>query len=149
MFSVTYLPNDSFKIDVLDEEWEFIEYASKKVVNLNDFDRARMTDIDGVYAFGENIKSEFFDFRLVPNTKTGKVAKTGDRFRFIFRNPSEMVTNYMNGLVIGFGRGLQRNRWLSWIGARKGPDLFNEYGKAFLQYDLEVENRISKSTLNS
>ena len=56
MFNVTYLPNDSFKIEVLDEGKEFIEYTTKEVVNLNDFDQSGMKDIAGVYAFGQNIK---------------------------------------------------------------------------------------------
>ncbi len=32
-------------IEILEKQLEFIEYATKKQVNLNDFDQSRMTNI--------------------------------------------------------------------------------------------------------
>ena len=75
--------------------------------------------------------------------------KLETNFRFIFRNPSELITSYMNGLVIKVSAEGSSGIDVALTGAVPEKDriFLNEYGKAFLQYDLEVENRISESTL--
>ena len=148
-FNVTYLEEGRFRIETLEEPWEFIRYSSEERLNLNDIGRDAISELNGEYEFGEWITGGGYDFRLMPNTEEGKKVRAGDRFRFMFNDPSGLINAYKNRLNIDLSAEGSSGIRISLIGSVPDKDraFLNQFAKAFIAYDLKQENLITESTL--
>ncbi|NJM15416.1 MAG: hypothetical protein HC896_08605 [Bacteroidales bacterium] len=143
-FKINFLDLKTFELSIDEEDVKIYSFKEEKYLYTKD-----EVNLKGKFKVGEEVKSEYFSFKVLVNNDVEISSLNGTDFFFSFNSMPHLIKSYGNDLST-----TTTSRWASVVlvdlntkNVAKGTDFLNELMDQYMQDNLEKKNHFANITM--